>query len=256
MKPFDRKYIGLVLEIAYCQFKLKDQSTLLGFLWSFLHPLLILFVFLAFFKERIGKEIDHYTIFMLIGILHYTHFANSTASSMTTLSRMRQLTRNVILPKELLVLGSVLAFSLEFVLSMTICVAVAYFSGVQPSWTISAIPLIFFLQILMTMWVSLLLSCIHVFIPDIAHVYQVFLRILLFTTPVFYTASFLGTGTARFIVLLNPLAQVIEFSRSILLKSTPFPFTHFFTFIVVNVFLNYICFKLFKKFEPGMVERA
>src|ERR1700720_828596 len=109
MNFLDKKYLNLLREIVVTQFKLKDQSTFFGFMWSFLNPLVMLLVLLIFFRLRIGDQVEHYGIYLLIGIIHYTHFANTTNASMNILSRMRQLTCNAVFPKELLVVGSVIS---------------------------------------------------------------------------------------------------------------------------------------------------
>ncbi|MCI0414547.1 ABC transporter permease [bacterium] len=254
MQPFDSKYFSLLKEIAVCQFRLKDQSTFFGFLWSFLHPLLMLVVLFLFFHMRVGKSVDHYAVFLLIGIIHFTHFSNSTSASMTVLQSMKQLVTNVIVPKELLVIGSVLANTLEFFISMPICIAIAYFSGIPLSWSLALLPLLYLLEIMLVLWVSFFMSCLYVFVRDTGHIYQVFLRVLFFMTPIFYTAGFLGNGMARYIITLNPLAYVIHFARSVIMNQDFSPPGDFILFIAVNAILVVLSIYTFKRLEPKFAE--
>jgi lipopolysaccharide transport system permease protein len=254
MKRIDSKYFSLLKEIAVCHFKLKDQSTFFGFLWSFLHPLLMLLVLFLFFHARIGENINHYAIFLLIGIIHFTHFSNSTSSSMTVIQAMSQLVTNVVMPRELLVIGSVLANTVEFVIAMPICIAIAYFSGVPLSWSLALLPVLYLLEILLVLWVSFFMSCLYVFARDIGHIYQVFLRVLFFMTPVFYTAAFLGKGPARYLVLLNPLAYVIHFARSIILNDDFSSPRDFLIFLALNAVLVVVAIYTFKKVESKFAE--
>jgi ABC-type polysaccharide/polyol phosphate export permease len=167
---------------------------------------------------------------------------------------MKQLTSNTILPKEVLVIGTVIANAIEFVIAMVICVLIAYWSGIKLSWAILFLPLVIILQLLMVMWVSLFLSCIFVFVKDIAHIYQVFLRILFFITPTFYTPDFLGGGPARYIVLLNPLAHLLSFSRSLIIEGRLFPGSPFLVLTFVNVILTVLGFLVFKRYEQRFAE--
>lgn len=249
-----KRYLNLLGEIAISQFKMKDQSTFFGFLWSFLHPLIILIVLYVFFNGGIGKDVEHYAIYLLIGIIHFQHFSNTTSASMNSLYSMRQLTVNTIIPKEILVIGVVVSNSVEFIISMLICVLMAYWSGVRLSWTVTLLPLVVLLQLLMVLWVSLFLSCLYVFVRDVAYIYQVFLRILFFITPTFYTASFLGGGPARYIVLFNPLAHLISFSRTAIIGGHPFSLKLFLLFSAANIVLVMAGFKVFKKYEPRFAE--
>ena len=255
MREYDIKYLNLLREIALSQFKLKDQSTFFGYVWSFLNPLIMLTVLFVFFRLRIGGEIEHYAIYLLIGIIHYTHFSNSTSASLRVLYSMRHLTCNAVFPKELLVMGSIFASAIEFILSMFISVLIAIITGIHLSWFLILLPLVIILQIMLVFWVSLFLSCLYVFIRDIDHIYQVFLRLLFFLTPIFYGLSFLGEGIAKHIILSNPLTHLINFSRTILIEGSLFSIHTFLMFLLVNAFLIYLCFRVFKKLEPKFAEK-
>ncbi len=223
MKMFDRKYLYLLREIAVARYKLKDQSTFLGFAWSFLNPLIMLSLLFTLFSARLSKGIDHYAIFLLIGLVQYNHFSSSTNRSMHVLLAMRSLTADAIFPKELLVIGSAIADVVELFAAMGVCVAIARISGVDLSWPVLVLPFVFLLQLTLVLWVS-------------------------------YSPSFLERGAAQYIVWLNPLAHVVSFSRSLILSGDFFPVRQLIVFLVVNLLLLYGCLKLFRKCEPLFAE--
>jgi len=250
----DRQYFNLLREISFTQFKIKDQSTFFGFFWSFLHPLLLLSVLVLVFSFRFGQEVKHYPVFVLIGIIQYAHFSNCTNISMKTLRSMGNLTCNVIFPKELMVIGSVLGNSVEFVLSMIICIFIAYFLGVNISWAILLFPVIFVFQLILVLWISIVLSCLYIFIKDIGHIYQVFLRILFFSTPIFYSLSSIENNLARKLISLNPLTYLISFSRDLIIDGKVFSFKVAYWFFFLNIILLYGAIKLFRKIERNLAE--
>jgi lipopolysaccharide transport system permease protein len=254
MRAFDKEYRNLLREITICQFKLKDQSTFLGLFWSLLNPVLILLVLLLFFSLNAGAGVPHYGIYLLMGVIQYTHFSNSTAGAMTSLSSMRHLTCDSVLPKEVLVIGTVLSTTIEFVISMSLGVVIAYFAGVRITWIAVLIPLVIVMQMLTVLWISFLLACLHAFVRDIGHIYQVFLRILFFVTPIFYTPRYLGKGAASFIVYLNPLARLIGFSRALLMDGALVPLKVLGIFGAVNLLAVVITFAIFKRYEARFAE--
>jgi ABC-type polysaccharide/polyol phosphate export permease len=254
MKLYDRKYLSLLREIAITRYKLKDQSTFLGFAWSFLNPLIMLSLLFTLFSTRLSKGIDHYAIFLLIGLVQYNHFSSSTNRSMHVLLAMKSLTADAIFPKELLVIGSAIADVVELFAAMVVCVVIARISGVDLSWPILALPSVFLLQLTLVLWVSLCLSCLYVFVRDLTYIYQAFIRLLLFATPIFYSPSFLERGAAQYIVWLNPLTHVINFSRSLILSGEFFPLRQLVFFLVVNLLLLYASLRLFRKCEPLFAE--
>lgn len=248
------RYFSLLKEIAITRYKLKDQSTFLGFAWSFLNPLIMLSLLFTLFSGRLSKGIDHYAIFLLVGLIQYNHFSSSTNRSMHVLVAMRSLTADAIFPKEVLVIGSAIADIVELVVAMGVCLVIARISGVDLSWPVLVLPFVFVLQLTLVLWVSLCLSCLFVFVRDLTYIYQAFVRLLLFATPIFYSPSFLDTGAARYIVWLNPLTHVVSFSRSLILSGELFPAGQLFLFLVINLLLLYGSLKLFRNCEPLFAE--
>ena len=251
---WNRRYLNLLRELAITRYKLKDQSTFLGFAWSFLHPLIMLGLLFTLFSTRLGSAIDHYAIYLLIGLVQYTHFSSSTNRSMHVLISMKSLTADAIFPKELLVIGSVLADVVELVAAMVVCVTLAKLSGVDLAWPVIVLPFVFLLQLTLVLWVSLFLACLYVFVRDLTYVYQAFVRLLLFATPIFYAPSFLEEGAAQYIVWLNPLAHLVSFSRSLILNGELFPLQQLLFFLLINLVLLYGSIKLFRKYEPVFAE--
>jgi lipopolysaccharide transport system permease protein len=254
MKLFDRKYFQLLREIAVARYKLKDQSTFLGFAWSLLHPLIMLGLLFALFSGRLGNDINHYAIYLLIGLVQYNHFTSSTNRSMHVLIAMRSLTSDAIFPKELLIIGSVIADFVELIAAMVVCLTIAKLSGVELSWPVLALPVVFLFQLTLVLWVSLCLSCLYVFIRDLTYIYQAFVRLLLFATPIFYAPSFLEKGPAQLVLWLNPLTHLVGYSRSLILNGELVPVAQMVLFLAVNLLLLYGSLRLFRKFEPVFAE--
>jgi len=251
---YDARRLNLLRELTIAQHKLKDQSSLGGFLWSLLNPLLMVSVLFVFFRGALGGTVEHYGIYLLLGVVQYTYFANATSGSMRVLVNMKPLTKEAVFPKELLVLSSTISHTIDFLIAMAFCVAAAYLSGVGPSWAALLLPSVLLLEFLLVLWVSLLLSCLFLMARDTEHIYQVVLRALLFVTPVFYATSFLGEGLARHLVFLNPLAQVIDLARSMLLDGTPPSPERLFGLLLVNGLLVAATFRMFRAVEPRLAE--
>ena len=53
----------------------KYKDSVLGILWSFFNPLLIMIVFTAIFSMLFGRNIDNYPVYFLSGRLLYDFFS-------------------------------------------------------------------------------------------------------------------------------------------------------------------------------------
>jgi len=251
-----RAQLNLLWELTIAHHKLRDQSSFFGFLWSFLHPLVMLGVFYIFFRYMAGSQVRHYPVYLLVGLVHYTHFSNSTKAALRSLRSMRQLTVDTVFPKELIVISWVVSSSIDFVISLGICLALALASGVSITLAWLWIPVLFLVQLLFTIWMGLLLSCLYLFAWDLDHIYEIGLRLLFFTTPIFYTRTVLGSGLAQTIVGLNPLARIIDAARGAIIDGQGVSLPLFALALVVNGVAMFAAYRLFKKLEPRFAEYA
>jgi ABC-type polysaccharide/polyol phosphate export permease len=256
VKRLDREYLDLLLAMTATEFRRAYRRSFFGVLWSVLNPLLIVVVLFAIFRFRFASEIDSYPIYLLAGVVPYSHFANATSSSIGVLQSMKSLTVGATFPKEILVLGTVFARTLDFVLSLAFCVVIAIVAGVRPGAALLMLPAVVVLELLLALWVSLALALSYVFVRDVRSVYQVFLRILFVATPIFYPSSLLGDGAARRLVELNPLATVIAFARSILIEDRAPGAAEMLVFLAVNAALVALSLEAFRRLEPSFAERV
>lgn len=253
-RRFRRRHLALMGQVARIQHSLLDQTTVLGYLWILLHPLALLLVLYLFFSGRVGAGIPHYAIYLLVGLVQFTHFSKSTASAMRALHRMRSMAVNVIFPKDVLVYSSLLSDAPEFLVSMAVTVVIAVLTGVPLTWALLALPLVVALQLLLVLWVSLLLAVMYVYVHDLDHVYEVALRLLFFVTPIIYSVAILSPPAQR-LALLNPLTHVIGFGRTIILEGRVPPAPALLGFLLVNVVLVYAALVLFRRAEPALIEQ-
>lgn len=251
-----RHQIELLWELTVSHHKLRDQSSFFGFVWSFLHPLAMLAVFYLFFRYMSGSHVEHYAVYLLIGIVYYTHFANATKAALHSLRSYRHLTADAVFPKELIVFSWLLSSGIDFLISSGVCLLIAAMTGVaiQAAWL--WIPALMIIQIIFTAWVGLLLSCLYVFAWDTDHLYEIALRLLFFITPIFYVRSQLGSGLANFIIGLNPLARIIEMARAAVLKGVSLPLPWLGGILVLNLLAFALAYQLFKRLEPSFAEHV
>jgi ABC-type polysaccharide/polyol phosphate export permease len=254
MMRSSRKHLALLGQLTTVQHRLLDQSTGLGYLWSFLNPLLMLLVLWAFFSQQVGMTIPMYPVYLLVGLVQFTHFSKSAGAAMRALGRMRSLATSVIFPKDILVYSALLANLPEFLISMVLTALVALLSGAPLSWAWLALPLVLLMQLLLVLWVSVLLSMIYVFVRDIEHLFDVGMRILFFGTPVIYSLDALSPAL-RSAASLNPLAQVIGYSRMILLDGQWPPVIHLLAFLCINGLAAVAAIACFRRAQPALLER-
>jgi len=248
------RYANLTKQFTLLRFKIKDQSTLLGLLWSFINPIVMLAVLFFMFNKKFGGGIRYYPAYLLVGIIQYNFFVRATASATTILFQQRDLTKNVVFPKETLVIGTIASDMVQFIFEMAVCMAFAIFLGAPLTKALLFIPAVILLELLITLWIGILLSCFHVFVKDIDNLWHLFSRVLFFITPVFFTTDVATSPVLKAVVFLNPLTALISYSRSAIIKGAIPPAGNIFMFILLNILLLYIAYKVFKRLEKNFAE--
>jgi len=212
------KYFELIRELAITDFKLKYQRSFFGYLWSLVSPLsyfaVLYIVFTRIFK--VGSGVPHYPIYLLLGVMIFMFFGEATSVAMGSIAYKGDLIRKIYFPRMVLVISSTLTSFITFILNMFVLGIFAYFTGVRFGLnTLLIIPLIIELYAFI-LGVSFYLAALFVKFRDIGHIWQVFNQILFYGTPIVYSLALVPNNLAK-IIMLSPLAQVIQDSRSVII---------------------------------------
>jgi lipopolysaccharide transport system permease protein len=83
-------YRDLIWALLVKEFKVRYKSTVLGYAWSVLHPLLFTLVYLFLFKIVLKVQIENYTLFLMAGVFPWQAFQNSVGTGSTVFIDSRQ----------------------------------------------------------------------------------------------------------------------------------------------------------------------
>ncbi len=213
-------FLRLSWHLAIVDFNLKNERNYLGNLWYLLNPLFLFLVLFLIFADRLGGAIPSYPSYLVVGILMFNFFVKTTTESTGAI-----LGNNVIksfsFKKEALVLSVILRNIFSHIFEAIVFFVILLFLGVPWYGIFIYIPFLFFLT-LFVYGVALFLSAVTVYFTDLGNIWQFFMTILWFGTPIFYA---IGEQTRLFLFnLLNPLYYFITAARdSIIYAKIPEP---------------------------------
>jgi len=256
MLGMNKYYINLVRQFAVSGFKLKHQGTVLGFIWTLLNPLLILIILYMLFSKRLGKDIEHYEIYLLIGIIQWNFFSLATQQGLKSIISKREIIHNVPLPRTAVVVGSVMTIFISFLFELIILFAFLLFSGVGFSFKLFLFPLVVLSQLLLIISISLILSCLNVYFRDMVYIWDIFLRIGFFVTPIFYLVPMFISKPKMAFYLLNPMTQLLYFSRDIILFKRIPPLANMGLLFLFVLLLFLLSCRIFQRLQDSIVERV
>lgn len=231
------KYKFLIRQLVSRDFKTKYKRSILGMFWSFLNPLLMMFVQYFVFSTVFKSDIQNYPAYLLIGIILFNFFSESCGMSLTSILGNASLITKVYMPKYIYPLTRVISSVVNLLISIIPLIMVMIFTGVQ--FEKSAILSFFFVicLIIFSLGLGLLLSSSMVFFRDTQFLWGVFSTIWMYATPIFYPETILP-DEFKFVLQINPLYYMLKNCRMCILDGiSPEPIMYFQCFIMAIVML-------------------
>jgi lipopolysaccharide transport system permease protein len=208
------QYRELIRNLTIADLKNRYQNTTIGFFWSILSPLLLAGVLYFFFRHLFGAE-ENFAINLLVGIMAWRFFTSGTSSSLYAIVGKPTLVTKVYIPRQILVLTTVLANLISSLLEFVILLPIILVLLGHLPVTVLLFPLIHLIYFCFVFGAGLLLSALYVYFRDLDQIWQVLTQILFFCTPIFYPISIVPDYLLPY-YQLNPVTQFIGIYRAVM----------------------------------------
>lgn len=212
-----RQYISktnraLLAELVRTDFKLRYQGSVLGYAWSLLRPLLLFIIMYIVFGRflKIGSNIPHYTIYLLVGIVVWNFFMEMTTQSLGSIVARGDLIRKIRIPRWLIIVASSLAALINLGLNIIVVIIFMVIGRVGGLGTLPLVVPLIIEVYLVSLGVSLFLSALFVKFRDVNYIWEVVIQAGFYATPIFYPLNRIHSLLFQKILMINPLAQAIQ----------------------------------------------
>lgn len=236
------------------------RGSIMGVLWSFFHPLLMLavytFVFSVVFKARWNTGSDSRTEFALVlfsGLIVFNLFSECINRAPSLILSNTNYVKKVIFPLEILPVVTLLSALFHGMASLGAWfLAYIVFFG-WPHVTALYLPLVMLPLIFLIMGLSWALASLGVFLRDISQFISIATTVLMFLSPIFYPVTALPEAYRHFL-FLNPLTLVIEQVRDVLYWGKSPDLVMLGTYLVATMFIAWLGFAWFQKIRKGFAD--
>jgi ABC-type polysaccharide/polyol phosphate export permease len=192
-----------------------------GFLWSVIHPIVLLisytFIFVRVLGVPLGPEAgtDSFAIFLLCGLLPWLLFTDTVMRNCNAITENAQLITKTIIPAEILPISITISNLVHHLIGLGILLTVVLvFSGLH----LSAAYILIYMVILLlfAQGLGFIVAGLHVFLRDTIQTLQIILLLWFYFTPILYTLDRIPPNF-RFLANLNPMAIIVTGYRNSLL---------------------------------------
>ena len=217
------EYRELVYFLVWRDLKVRYRQTVLGVAWAVLQPLATVVLFTIIFGRLAGlpSEGVPYPVFALAALLPWQLFSAAVSGSSNSLVGSSNLLTKVYFPRLIIPLAAVLATLADFGVSTVVLGGLMIWYGIVPGTAAVVLPLFVAQALLLAFAIGLWASALNVQYRDVQFVLPFALQLLLFASPVAYSAELVPRGPWRILYGLNPLVGVIQGFRWALLGAEP-----------------------------------
>lgn len=246
-------YRNLTIKLAMSDFKIRYKNSILGFLWSLIEPLLMLTVLYIVFSYFMRVNVEHYQIFLLVGIISWNMLSRGTTMSLSSILGKPSLVNKVYFPREILVISSCITALLMTLLEFVIFGIFMIIFAITPTVTAIYFPIILFIEFILILGLSFGLASLNVYYRDIQYIWAVIMQAGFFVSPIIYPISIIPEKYV-WIIKLNPMTLIIDMLRGSMIYSIV-PVLQDITFIIILSFIILIIgYMIFLRLEPRFAE--
>lgn len=206
--------IILLKQLVITDFKLRYQSSVLGYVWSLLRPLaLFLILYVVFVKFiGLGTGIPNYPVYLLLGIVLWNFFIEIASGSIGSIVGRGDLIRKINFPKYVIVLSGSFSALINLLLNLLVVLLFAIITKVDFKESALLLPLVVGELFVFAIAVGFFLSAAFVRFRDINYIWEVLMQGAFYATPILFPLNIVPVKIAK-ILMLNPVAQVIQDAR-------------------------------------------
>jgi lipopolysaccharide transport system permease protein len=249
-------YGGITLAFAERNIRVKYKQAVLGIAWAVLQPL----VFMAIFALTIGRiasvpsEGVPYAAFTLSALVPWTFLSTSVSFGANALLTDGALIRKVYFPREVPIIGAILASVADYAISLILFFVLGPFLGAEVSaWWLLA-PLLAVPLVMLAVGVSAVLGALNVYYRDFRHALPFLLQLWLFASPVAYPLSVVSDQWRVPYLVVNPAAGLIDsFTRTLALGVAP-DAGAFAISVAGTLAFFLVGYRVFKGLEPNFAD--
>jgi len=239
---------SLIVELAKRDFIERYSGSALGFVWSFIYPLINILIYMVIFGTLMGARLPGmtsvwgYGVYLIAGLVPWTAFANTVQRSSTVFLDKKNIITKIHVDLPTLPLFIVLSESITFFVTLMIFLGILVVTGVSLSLYLLLIPFIYIIQQMLAYALGFFLGMLVVFLRDLKEVVTIGFLIWFWFTPIVYVFSILP-GIAQQVLIWNPaLAFISAYHDIFVFQRMP---SFFFLSIVTIISILLIAFDYF-----------
>jgi len=209
-------YRQMIFSLVRKDLRGRYKGSVLGFMWTFINPLLQLAVYTVVFSVILKTSIERYYLYLFVALIPWIFFSSSVTGGASSVIAQKDLVKKIYFPRQVIPVSYVTSCFVNMLLSFIVVFLVIVATGSGLNLTaMLALPIVMAVEYMLALGMSLLTSAITVYFRDLEHILSIVTMAWLYMTPIMYDKSIVPVKLLP-LFNLNPMTHIIECYRSVL----------------------------------------
>ncbi len=248
----------LIVSMAIREVQSKYVGSLLGFVWTFLRPLVMItvfwFVFSVGFRSKPMQDVP-FVVWLTAGMAPWFVFSDIVLRSTTVILGNANLIKKTLFYPQILPVIKVVSASVTHFAFLLLLLALLVFQGLEFSLWFFQFLYYFLGMCMLALGVSWMSSALNVFIRDVEQIMAVIIQVGFWATPIFWDIKMMPASVQMYLKL-NPMFYIVQGYRDSFISFIPFwhhpLLTIYFWSVVIFLFLSGAL--VFQKLRPQFAD--
>lgn len=246
-------YREMLFSMVKRDLRTRYKGSFLGFLWTFINPLLQLFVYYVLFSTIMRINVDNYAMFLFVTLLPWIYFSTTILQSTNVIISNSNLIKKIYFPRAILPLSVAIAGLVNMLFGFVVVFLALIIFKIQVGISIIILPLIILNEFVFVLGLSFLFSALNVYFRDLEHILGIVTMAWFYLTPIIYPVNMVPEKYTK-LFFINPMTSIILPFRDVLFYGLWPNVKIILLSLLSSIFILIFAFAVFDKLQRGFAE--
>ena len=212
----------LLYYIVRFEMKAENKNKVLGFVWSFLDPLLLLIIYIILVHYIFERGGPQFPVLLFIALLSWRWFTSSLSRSVTSITSKAGLIQSVRFPLAVLPLSGIIIGFFDWLFGFVILLPMLFIFEASFTANILWLPVLLLIQLIGTIGACLIVAVVGTYLSDLRNIINFLIRLGFYLSPILYSVEDRVPERLTTLYLVgNPFAGLMESYKNVVVRGMP-----------------------------------
>lgn len=182
------QYRQMIFSLVKKDLRGRYKGSVLGFLWTFINPLMQLVVYTFVFTYIMKAGIEKYYLYLFVALIPWIFFSSAITGGSSSIVAQKDLIKKIYFPREVIPISYVTSCFVNMLLCFLIIFPVMVISGISLNpLALLCLPVVMVVEYFLALGMAMLSSAVTVYFRDLEHILGIVTMVWMYMTPIFYS---------------------------------------------------------------------